>query len=212
MKQIACPAEGRTRGPATDADARSAAPVWRVRLGNTDFRFKINCNFWRLLTAAWFRYPFFQDMKLSYWVMDFRCYEIWFRISGNPIRYKFQDSQTSVHNIKVFGALNGQDNGDYTLLRRQIQPNGIQKCIFKSSGMWRCLFGLVQPTFRNIACAFIVWVNQLAYSKRETLTWYEYGIQAWEFSWSSELCLCECFKKWRRAVCMFVFALCLFLR
>ena len=44
IEPIACPAEGRTYGAVTNADARSAAPVLRGRLGNTGFRFKINCN------------------------------------------------------------------------------------------------------------------------------------------------------------------------
>jgi hypothetical protein len=64
-------------------------------------------------------------MKLSHWVLDFRRYETESRISGNPIRYKFEDSQKSVRNIQVSGALNHQDNGDYSPLRRQIQPKEI---------------------------------------------------------------------------------------
>ena len=145
-------------------------------------------------------------MKLSHWVLDFRRYEIWSRIFGNPIRYKFQDSQTSAHNIKVFGALNPKDNCDCTLLRRHIHPSGIWKCVFKSSDMRRCLLRLAHPTFRNIAYAFIFWVNQLHYSELETLTWHEFGIHACEVSWSSEMWVCECFKKWHRVVCVCMFS------
>lgn len=120
IQQIACPAEGRTRGTATDADARSAAPVRRVRLGNTDFRFKLNCSFGGVFNSDVVQVsilPGHEAKSLGIGIPTLR--------DMVPIRFKLQDSQTSVHNIKVFGALNRQDNGDYTLLRRQIQPNGI---------------------------------------------------------------------------------------